>query len=152
MKFSRSESCSSVNSYSSDKDEDTLDRPGELMRESTKAHSYKNTNDTSVDRQIDSNTSAASASKERVLLTREKFLKSFKEEDYSAEEDTEEKVTPSEATEIVDFMRNAWKLPTPELIISVTGGAKLFEIVSPHVNKIFQQDLVSAATPTSEPA
>lgn len=56
----------------------------------------------------------------------------------------------SEAAEIVDFMREAWKLPTPNLIISVTGGAALFENISPHIYKLFQQDLVSAAVATSE--
>lgn len=55
----------------------------------------------------------------------------------------------SEAADIVDFMRTAWKLPTPNLIISVTGGAGLFENLPPHVYRLFQQGLVSAAVATS---
>ncbi|CAF4737945.1 unnamed protein product, partial [Rotaria sp. Silwood1] len=55
----------------------------------------------------------------------------------------------SEAVEIVDFMRDAWKLPTPGIIISVTGGAALFEIPSPRIRKLLRQDLVAAAVSTN---
>ena len=61
-------------------------------------------------------------------------------------------VFKSEAAEIVHFMQNAWNLPIPELIISVTGGAKFFSITSPGIHKIFQQDLVSTAMATSKEA
>ncbi|CAF1400728.1 unnamed protein product [Rotaria sordida] len=46
-------------------------------------------------------------------------------------------------------MRNAWKLPTPNLIISVTGGAVFLQNLSPHIYKLFQKDLVSAAIATN---
>lgn len=78
------------------------------------------------------------------------LLRKFSENDYYEENVTEDKPIMSQAAAIVDFMRNAWKLPVPDLIISVTGGAKLFEIISPRVHKTFQQDLVTAATATSE--
>ncbi|CAF2947833.1 unnamed protein product [Rotaria sp. Silwood2] len=55
----------------------------------------------------------------------------------------------SEAAEIVDFMREAWKLPTPNLIISMTGGADFLQNLSPHIYKLFQKDLVSAAVATN---
>lgn len=55
----------------------------------------------------------------------------------------------SEAAKVVDFMRNAWKLPAPSLIISVTGESALFEDISPQIYMLFQQDLVSVAVTTS---
>lgn len=55
----------------------------------------------------------------------------------------------SEAANIVDFMKLGWKLPVPDLIISVTGGASAFKISSPKLHKVFQQGLVSAALTTS---
>ncbi|CAF4675706.1 unnamed protein product [Rotaria sp. Silwood1] len=55
----------------------------------------------------------------------------------------------SQAAQIVDFMRNAWKLPVPELIISVTGGANAFKIPLPRIHQAFQQGLVKAAMTTS---
>lgn len=81
---------------------------------------------------------------------RSNLLETFNEDEDYVENLAEEKGMISQAAEIVDFMRNAWKLPVPELIISVTGGAKLFEIVSSRAHKTFQQDLVSAAIATSK--
>ncbi len=54
----------------------------------------------------------------------------------------------SEASQIVSFMRDEWKLPIPELIISVTGGANSFKIPLPRVHNAFQQGLVSVAITT----
>ena len=54
--------------------------------------------------------------------------------------------TPAE--DVVEFMRKGWGLATPHLIISVTGGAKNFEM-SPRLRKIFQQGLIDAAVTTS---
>ncbi|CAF1285285.1 unnamed protein product [Adineta steineri] len=79
------------------------------------------------------------------LPKREKLLSTNNNEDDVAEKNT----IVFEAAEIVDFMRTAWNLPSPELIISVTGGAKLFEIISPNEHQQFQQDLVQAATATN---
>ncbi|CAF1523283.1 unnamed protein product [Adineta ricciae] len=55
----------------------------------------------------------------------------------------------SPAAEIVRFMRTAWKLPEPELIISVTGGAKFYNIPSPRMRNALQQGLISAVTATN---
>lgn len=49
---------------------------------------------------------------------------------------------------VVDFIRNGWRLQAPDLIISVTGGAKSFEM-STRLRKVFQRGLVSAAITTS---
>jgi transient receptor potential cation channel subfamily M protein 2 len=46
-------------------------------------------------------------------------------------------------------MREAWRLPTPDLIISVTGGAKHFELQG-RLRKTFQLGLVSVAATTSK--
>lgn len=85
-----------------------------------------------------------------VRLTRSALYRSCDEEVNHEENIREGHITISQAAEIVDFMRQAWKLPTPELIISITGGAKLFEIISAHAHRTFQQDLVSAAMATSK--
>ncbi|CAF3722052.1 unnamed protein product [Rotaria sordida] len=50
--------------------------------------------------------------------------------------------------DLVEFMREQWELPLPELIISVTGGAKLFKLTPPRVRRAFQEGLVSAAVTT----
>jgi hypothetical protein len=50
---------------------------------------------------------------------------------------------------VVRFMREAWRLPTPDLIISVTGGAKNFELPA-RLRKSFQLGLVSVAATTSK--
>lgn len=76
-------------------------------------------------------------------------------ENFTEDDDYEMISTPptaeqSPAAEIVDFMRNAWKLPIPELIISVTGGAKFFNISSPRMRNAFQQGLISAVMATGE--
>ncbi len=53
------------------------------------------------------------------------------------------------AETVVKFMKEGWRLPTPDLIISVTGGAKSF-IMSARLRKIFQRGLVAAAMTTSK--
>ena len=53
------------------------------------------------------------------------------------------------AEKIVRFMREGWGLSTPDLIISVTGGAKSFDM-STRLRKIFQRGLVTAAVTTSK--
>ncbi|CAF3761923.1 unnamed protein product [Rotaria sp. Silwood1] len=52
--------------------------------------------------------------------------------------------------DLVEFMREQWELPLPELIISVTGGAKFFQLTPPRVRRAFQEGLVSAAVTTGE--
>lgn len=52
------------------------------------------------------------------------------------------------AETVVRFMQEAWNLPKPDLIISVTGGAKNCDM-SARLRKIFQSGLVSAAITTS---
>lgn len=52
------------------------------------------------------------------------------------------------ADTVVKFFQEGWGLPTPDLIISVTGGAKNFDM-SARLRKIFQSGLVSAAITTS---
>jgi hypothetical protein len=54
--------------------------------------------------------------------------------------------TPSD--KIVTFMKDGWELSPPNLIISITGGAKSFHM-SPKLRKTFQQGLVQAAVTTS---
>ena len=49
---------------------------------------------------------------------------------------------------IVHLMRYGWKLPSPQLIISVTGGAYLFKLGTPRTRYAFQRDLVTAAVTT----
>ncbi|CAF0907288.1 unnamed protein product [Didymodactylos carnosus] len=49
---------------------------------------------------------------------------------------------------IVDFMRHGWNLPIPELIISVTGGARFYKITTPELRTEFQDGLISAALTT----
>jgi len=53
------------------------------------------------------------------------------------------------ADKVVQFMKDGWNLPTPDLIISVTGGAKNFDM-SARLRKIFQRGLVGAAITTSK--
>ncbi len=53
------------------------------------------------------------------------------------------------AETVVRFMREGWSLPRPDLIISVTGGAKNFHM-STRLRKIFQRGLVAAAITTSK--
>lgn len=54
----------------------------------------------------------------------------------------------TKAETIVRFMTEGWGLPRPDLIISVTGGAKNFHM-STRLRKIFQRGLVAAAITTS---
>jgi hypothetical protein len=49
---------------------------------------------------------------------------------------------------VVKFMKEAWGLRTPDLIISITGGAKHSEL-SARLRKAFQVGVVSAAATTS---
>jgi transient receptor potential cation channel subfamily M protein 2 len=46
-------------------------------------------------------------------------------------------------------MQRGWRLPTPDLIISVTGGGKQCNM-STHLRKAFQRGLVAAAATTSK--
>jgi hypothetical protein len=46
-------------------------------------------------------------------------------------------------------MQSGWRLPPPDLIISVTGGGKRCNI-SAHLQKTFQRGLVVAASTTSK--
>ena len=54
------------------------------------------------------------------------------------------------AQRIVDLMRFGWKLPSPQLIISVTGGAQFFKLSTPRARYTFQRDLIAAAVTTGE--
>ncbi|CAF5086048.1 unnamed protein product, partial [Rotaria sp. Silwood1] len=51
----------------------------------------------------------------------------------------------TKAETIVKFMYNGWNLPKPDIIISITGGAKN-DGMPEQVRKIFQMGLVSAAS------
>jgi hypothetical protein len=55
----------------------------------------------------------------------------------------------TDAKTVVQLMRSAWNLPSPDLIISITGGARFCDL-SPGLRKIFQQGLVEAAVTTSK--
>ncbi|CAF4299808.1 unnamed protein product, partial [Adineta steineri] len=52
------------------------------------------------------------------------------------------------AETVVKFMQQGWRLPTPDLIISITGGAKHCDM-SARLRKIFQRGLVAAAVTTN---
>ena len=54
----------------------------------------------------------------------------------------------TDAKAVVKFMKDAWHLPTPDLIISITGGAKYSDL-SVRLKKAFQLGIVSAAAATS---
>lgn len=49
---------------------------------------------------------------------------------------------------VLEFLRDAWHLQRPNLIISITGGAKFCEM-SPRLRQNFQMGLVSSAAATS---
>jgi transient receptor potential cation channel subfamily M protein 8 len=55
----------------------------------------------------------------------------------------------TKADKVVQFMKEAWRLRTPDLIISITGGAKYCDL-SARLRKAFQVGLVSAAATTSK--
>jgi ribosomal protein S9 len=55
----------------------------------------------------------------------------------------------TDAITVVEFMQYGWRLPTPDLIISVTGGGKQCSM-SAHIRKSFQRGLVMAAATTSK--
>ncbi|XP_033755589.1 transient receptor potential cation channel subfamily M member-like 2 isoform X2 [Pecten maximus] len=48
---------------------------------------------------------------------------------------------------VLDIILNYWKLPTPKLLISVTGGAKRFDM-KPKLLEKFKRGLIQAATST----
>ncbi|XP_021379559.1 transient receptor potential cation channel subfamily M member 1-like [Mizuhopecten yessoensis] len=48
---------------------------------------------------------------------------------------------------VLDIILNYWKLPTPKLLISVTGGAKRFDM-KPKLLEKFKRGLINAATST----
>ncbi|XP_069123673.1 transient receptor potential cation channel subfamily M member-like 2 isoform X2 [Argopecten irradians] len=48
---------------------------------------------------------------------------------------------------VLDIILNYWKLPTPKLLISVTGGAKRFDM-KPKLLEKFKRGLINAATTT----
>ncbi|UJR10974.1 hypothetical protein I4U23_015159 [Adineta vaga] len=52
------------------------------------------------------------------------------------------------AESVVNLMRYGWKLPSPQLIISVTGGAHLFKLSTPRARNAFQRGLIAAAVTT----
>jgi hypothetical protein len=54
----------------------------------------------------------------------------------------------TDAETVVKFMKEAWCLRTPDLIISITGGAKYSDL-SARLRNAFQVGLVSAAATTS---
>lgn len=103
-------------------------------------------------REMQTNSASYSASTPSMYLrhARSKLIEEFDKKEDDENEIGHEKLIVTQATEIVDFMRNAWKLPVPELIISIAGGARFFEVISPLAHKKFQQDLVAAALATSE--
>ena len=49
---------------------------------------------------------------------------------------------------IVNFMKKEWKLKIPNLVISVTGGAKSF-VLKPRLKEVFRRGLIKAAKSTS---
>jgi hypothetical protein len=51
---------------------------------------------------------------------------------------------------IVDLMCEGWKLPPPQLIISVTGGAHLFKLATSRTRYAFQRGLIAAAVFTGK--
>lgn len=55
----------------------------------------------------------------------------------------------TDAETVVKFMKDGWNLKAPDLIISVTGGAKHCDM-SARLRKIFQRGLVAAAITTSQ--
>ena len=52
------------------------------------------------------------------------------------------------ATLLSNFIEKYWKLPRPEVLISVTGGAQDFEL-SPPLQRVFDRGLANAATATN---
>ncbi|UJR11714.1 hypothetical protein I4U23_015895 [Adineta vaga] len=54
----------------------------------------------------------------------------------------------TDATTVVEFLKDGWQLPTPDLIISVTGGGKRCQLPA-HLRKTFQRGLVAAAATTN---
>ncbi len=52
------------------------------------------------------------------------------------------------AKTIIEFMQRGWRLPNPDLIISITGGGKQCNM-SARLKKAFQRGLVAAAVTTS---
>jgi transient receptor potential cation channel subfamily M protein 2 len=48
---------------------------------------------------------------------------------------------------MIDLMLNRWDLEVPNLVISVTGGAKSF-VLKPRLKEVFRRGLVKAAKTT----
>lgn len=48
---------------------------------------------------------------------------------------------------IIEYMKNEWKLQTPDLILSVTGSSRLYSL-SPEVKKAFKIGLMKAVKST----
>ncbi|CAF1607343.1 unnamed protein product, partial [Didymodactylos carnosus] len=57
-------------------------------------------------------------------------------------------VLKSTAKDIVKFMKEAWNLKTPELIICVTGGAQELETIPTRIRDAFKRSLIAAAVTT----
>ena len=53
----------------------------------------------------------------------------------------------TEASRIMDLMLQRWSLEVPNLVISVTGGAKSF-VLKPRLKEVFRRGLVKAAKTT----
>ena len=51
---------------------------------------------------------------------------------------------------VVDMMLNQWNIDKPNLLISVTGGAKNFTM-TPRMTEVFRNGFIKAATSTGEP-
>ena len=47
----------------------------------------------------------------------------------------------------MDLMKNSWDLDLPNLLISVTGGAKDFQL-TPKLKEVFNRGLMKSATST----
>lgn len=55
----------------------------------------------------------------------------------------------TDANKVWDLMTRVWKLKPPHLIISVTGGAKHFNL-TPRLKEVFRKGLIKAALSTGE--
>ncbi|CAF0982195.1 unnamed protein product, partial [Didymodactylos carnosus] len=83
---------------------------------------------------------------ETLNLNNKVELPTTREDNTTIEENKDEEaiITP----QIVQFMKDMWKLQPPQLIISVTGGARLFKWTTPGMLYAFQKGLTSAAVTT----
>ncbi|CAF1186528.1 unnamed protein product [Rotaria sp. Silwood1] len=85
-------------------------------------------------------------------LDSSEFLDEIDSNDASSSIDDIENETQQKtfAERIVNLMRYGWKLPSPQLIISVNGGAHLFKLSTPRIRNAFQRGLITAAVTTGE--